>query len=81
MLVAGYIESHPGEALTVRQHLAALRRLFDWLVTGGILLHSPVTSVRGPRLSRQVGTTPVMTAESVAAVIAATSSPTLAFLE
>jgi len=30
MLVAGYIESHPGEALTLRQHLAALRRLFDW---------------------------------------------------
>lgn len=80
MLVAGYIESHPGEALTVRLHLAALRRLFDWLVTGGILPYSPVTSVRGPKLARKVGTTPVMTAGGVDAVIAGTDSPTLAGL-
>ena len=80
MLVAGYIESHPGEALTVRQHLAALRRLFDWLVTGGILNTSPVTSVRGPRLTRRVGKTPIMTAAGAAGVIGATESPTLAGL-
>ena len=43
MLVAAYIESHPGEALTIRQHLAALRRLFDWLVTGGSL---PACAIR-----------------------------------
>ena len=80
MLVAAYIESHPGEALTIRQHLAALRRLFDWLVTGGILPNSPVTSVRGPRMNRQVGKTPVMTGAAAAAVITAAASPTLAGL-
>src|SRR4051812_33692293 len=31
--VAAYIERHPGSPPTVKQHLAAIRMLFDWLVT------------------------------------------------
>jgi site-specific recombinase XerC len=34
---------------TVKQHLAAIRMLFDWLVTGAILASNPATSVRGPK--------------------------------
>ena len=34
VLVAAYIEEHPAVAPTVKQHLAALRMLFDWLVLG-----------------------------------------------
>jgi pimeloyl-ACP methyl ester carboxylesterase len=34
---------------TVKQHLAAIRQLFDYLTTGGILEHNPVASVRGPK--------------------------------
>src|SRR5437773_9502176 len=31
-LIAQYIEHHPGSPPTVKQHLAAIRMLFDWLV-------------------------------------------------
>ncbi len=63
--VGTYIEvlsQHYSKA-TVKQHLAALRMLFDWLVTGGILPASPVTSVKGPRLTVRKGKTPVLLAE------------------
>jgi integrase/recombinase XerD len=39
--IAGYIERHPGAKPTVKQHLAAIRMLFDYLVTGGILPMNP----------------------------------------
>src|SRR5437773_2441953 len=32
VLIAAYIEQHPGSPPTVKQHLAAVRMLFDWLV-------------------------------------------------
>ena len=34
---------------TVKQHLAAIRMLFDWLVTGGVLIVNPAHAVRGPK--------------------------------
>ena len=34
---------------TVKQHLAAIRMLFDWLVTGHVVMINPATSVRGPK--------------------------------
>src|SRR5208337_2399577 len=36
---------------TVKQHLAALRMLFDWLVVGHVLDHNPAHAVRGPKYS------------------------------
>lgn len=63
VVVAAYIEQHGGSKPTVKQHLAALRRLFDWLVTGGILPHNPAASVRGPSYSVRRGKTPVLSAE------------------
>jgi len=63
MLVAGYIESHPGSVPTVKQHLAAIRTLFDWLVTGQIMRSNPAHSVRGPRHVVARGVTPVLDAE------------------
>ena len=35
--VAAYVERHPGSPPTVKQHLAAVRMLFDWLVIGQVL--------------------------------------------
>jgi site-specific recombinase XerC len=35
-------------APTIKQHLAALRKLFDYLTIGGILETNPANSVRGP---------------------------------
>ena len=47
-------------APTVKQQLAAIRHLFDWLVTGQIVPGNPASSVRGPRHSVKKGKTPVL---------------------
>jgi len=44
----------------VKQHLAAIRMLFDFFVTGGILRMNPALSVRGPRHVVVKGRTPVL---------------------
>lgn len=62
MHVAAYIESHAGAVPTVKQHLAAIRMLFDWLVTGQVLRMNPAHSVRGPRYVIARGKTPVLDA-------------------
>jgi site-specific recombinase XerC len=46
---------------TVKQHLAAIRMLFDWMVTGGLLPFNPAASVRGPKYVIKKGKTPVLT--------------------
>lgn len=61
--VAAYIEQHPGSPPTVKQHLAAIRMLFDWLVTGQVVPTNPASSVRGPKYVVKKGKTPVLTAE------------------
>lgn len=63
--VATYIEQLGLTASppTVKQHLAAVRGLFDWLVTGAQLPSNPAASVRGPRHSVKRGKTPVLTAD------------------
>src|ERR1700758_2538053 len=48
---------------TVKQHLAALRMLFDWLVTGHVIDVNPAHAVRGPKYVVKKGKTPVLTAE------------------
>ena len=46
--VEAYIRTHPGSAPTVKQHLAALRTLGDWLVVSQVLPVNPAAAVRGP---------------------------------
>ncbi|MGC3971634.1 MAG: tyrosine-type recombinase/integrase [Pirellulales bacterium] len=62
-LVAAYIEQLGTEASapTVKQHLAAIRMLCDWLVVGQILPMNPAASVRGPKHVVKRGKTPVLT--------------------
>lgn len=55
------LESH--SAPTVKQHLAAIRMLFDWLVVGQVLPVNPASSVRGPKYVARRGKTPVLSAE------------------
>lgn len=64
MVVAAYIEqlTHERAPQTVKQHLAAIRMLFDWLVIGQVLPSNPASSVRGPRYSIKKGKTPVLSA-------------------
>lgn len=61
--VAAYVERHPGSPPTVKQHLAAVRMLFDWLVTGQVLAMNPASSVRGPKHVVKRGKTPVLDVE------------------
>jgi len=63
IVVASYIENHSGAVPTVKQHLAAIRMLFDFLVTGQIVPMNPAASVRGPKHVVHRGKTPVLTAD------------------
>ena len=61
--VAAYIEQltrSEQSAPTVKQQLAAIRRLFDWLAAGGVLPFNPASAVRGPSHSAKSGATPVL---------------------
>ncbi|MBK5125685.1 tyrosine-type recombinase/integrase [Burkholderia sp. R-69980] len=62
--VAAWIElqTQALSAPTVRQRLAAIRHLFDWLVVGQIVPHNPAASVRGPSHTAKKGKTPVLDA-------------------
>jgi site-specific recombinase XerC len=42
------------------QHLAALRRLFDWLIVGQVVDQNPAAPVRGPSHIVKKGKTPVL---------------------
>lgn len=63
--VAAYIEELGCRLArpTVKQHLAALRMLFDYLVIGQVLPINPASSVRGPKHVVKKGSTPVLSAE------------------
>jgi site-specific recombinase XerD len=60
--VAGWIEMQGREvsAPTVKQQLAAIRHLFEWLVIGQVVPVNPATAVRGPRHVVRVGKTAVL---------------------
>jgi site-specific recombinase XerD len=68
---AAYIELLQGRrsAPTVKQHLACIRMLFDWLVTGQVMPTNPAHSVRGPRHSVSKGSTPVLSSEEATALL------------
>ncbi|WP_243787454.1 tyrosine-type recombinase/integrase [Pseudomonas amygdali] len=47
-------------APSVKQRLAAIRHLFDWLVVGQVVPQNPAASVRGPSHTARTGKTPVL---------------------
>lgn len=61
-VVAAYLKQHTGSKPTIKQHLAAIRMLFDWLVVGQVLPMNPAHAVRGPKHVIKKGKTPVLTA-------------------
>ena len=83
--IAAYIETLgmpdlEGQGLSkpsVKQHLAALRMLFDWLVVGHVLDTNPAHAVRGPKYSQKKGKTPVLNREEARALIAAINTGSL----
>jgi site-specific recombinase XerD len=77
--VAGYIESlRDGFAKpTIKQHLAAIRMLFDWLVVGQIIDVNPAHAVRGPKHVVIKGRTPVLNREEARALLSSIDTSTL----
>ena len=71
VLVAAYIEQlgRTMSAPTVKQHLACIRMLFDWLVIGQVVPTNPAHSVRGPRHSVSKGSTKVLSSEEATALL------------
>lgn len=76
--VAAYIEQlgQVRSVPTVKQHLAALKHLFDYLVVGQVVPMNPAAAVRGPKYSVSEGKTPILSAEEVRQLFAQ-FSPTL----
>ena len=58
--VAAYVEQLSLSRPSVRQHLSAISRCFDWMVSGGTLETNPATSVQRPKHVVRVGRTPVL---------------------
>jgi len=69
--VAGWIEQLGRELSppSVKQELAGIRHLFDWLVTGQVVPVNPASSVRGPAYSVRHGKTPVLSPAEARALI------------
>ena len=62
---------------TVKQQLAAIRMLFDWLVVGHILDVNPARAVRGPKHVVKKGRTPVLDREEARALLAVIDTSSL----
>ena len=60
--MAAYVEQlqQTVTAPSVKQQLAAVRMLFDWLVVGQVMPANPASSVRGPQHAVKTGKTPVL---------------------
>ena len=76
--VAAYIRTHPGSAPTVKQHLAAIRMLGDWLVVSQVIPVNPAAAVRGPTHVVTTGATPVLSPAEARRLLAAIDTGTLA---
>ncbi|HUY33180.1 MAG TPA: tyrosine-type recombinase/integrase [Pirellulales bacterium] len=82
MIVAGYVE-HLGQHVatpSVKQHLAAIRMLFDYLVIGQVMPFNPAASVRGPKYVVKKGKTPVLQAGEARELLDAIDTRTIAGL-
>lgn len=77
--VAAYVEElgQRASVATVKQRLAAIRALFDFLVVGQVVPANPAASVRGPKLSRRTGTTPALLPEEARALLEQPNTTTL----
>lgn len=69
--VGAYVEAltRSHSAPTAKQRLAAIRMLFDWLVTSQIVPVNPAASVRGPKHVVKVGKTAVLDPSEARALI------------
>ena len=78
--VATYIDAlqETASAPTVKQHLAAIRHLFDYWVVGQVVPANPASSVRGPTHVVKTGKTPVLQPEEARELLASIDGADLA---
>ena len=57
--VGMWLKRHPGSVATQRQHLAAVRILFDHLLEKGVVDINPAARAKAPRLERESAHTPI----------------------
>jgi site-specific recombinase XerD len=82
VIVAAYVKELGGthSRPTVKQHLAAIRMLFDWLVTGQVMRTNPAASVRGPKHVVKKGRTPVLKADEARKLLDSIDTSTISGL-
>ena len=64
----------------MKQHLAAIRMLGDWLVVNQVLPVNPAAAVRGPKLVVRKGSTPVLSPAEARKLLDTIDTDTLAGL-
>jgi integrase/recombinase XerD len=77
--VAAFVEAQlqQNSRPTVKQRLAALRMLFDWMVVGQVLPVNPAHAVRGPKHTQRRGKTPLLQADEARALLDAIDTDSL----
>src|SRR3984893_8917678 len=77
--VAAYVEQLGTirSAPTVKQHVAAVRMLFDWLVVGQVVPSNPASVVRGPSHIVKRGKTPILSPEEARELFVSIPTDTL----
>ena len=75
--VGAWLDQHPGSKSTQRQHLAAVRLLFDHLMMRGVVEYNPAARVKPPKLVRESSRTPVFEQAEIAAFLASIKPNTL----
>ena len=75
--VGAWLDQHPGSRSTQRQHLAAVRLLFDSLMMRGVVEYNPAARARPPRLVRESSHTPVFEEAEIVAFLDSISSESL----
>ena len=80
--VAAYVEELQTKMSppSVKQNLAAIRMLFDYLVTGQVVPVNPAASVRGPKYVVKRGKTPVLTPDQTRVLLDSIDTTTVAGL-
>jgi hypothetical protein len=75
--VASWVEElqEKHEAPGVKQQLAVVRMLFDWLITGQVVPTNPTAAVRGPKYVVTTGKTPVLDGSKWRRLLALPSRP------
>lgn len=66
-----------GSPPIVKQHMAAIRMLFSWMVEKGLLAMNPAREVKTEKFSRSEGKTPAFPAEEITRLFGSVDTSTL----